>query len=706
MNPYLRQVVDNLEGQSLGPTGTTVRDLDLPDEFVRRVAGRVLLDSFERDFRAVVARPGAIPPPPPPEAEPLTRAVLAGVPAWVTVLGDQDETGGANGPGVAIGAGSWPAPEAVPANRAHRAPLLGGAAPWPDDLPAAGDDPALARAAREVAVSLAPRGLLVATGRAIAILGAARLASAARGAPNGALALLARVGVPVDLLGFLAPPQPAPGRAGEAAADAAATVRWLAERFAAGGAAFVESAAREARFGFRPTLPGFRAASDAGDEAAGLARLQLPRGDFFTGPGIGGGLDLLGAVLASAGCAGYVSVQREHVAALLRALRRWAAPPARLLVSPAELPVSQWAQDNSKPGRVGARSAVLLPRYASRGEECSRLVPGDTAVLACLARDLGDRAVFAQSPLLFQGGNAVIAPDPARGRVLLLGEAEVWRNRALGLSAAQATEALRLEFGADRCTVLPAASYHADYEISVRAGVHGVTAFVNDTPAAVRLALGCGVATLAQAGLCAGPAARRARRGLVQADSRPAAEVAASVLARFACPGGVTFELAQALGERGDGTVVADLGLLMWAVDTARALAGAGGDAATEAADEVRRDRELDRARLGTELSELGWEVIPVPSTSAGRLSACAVNAVHLPETVLVPGRGGMFSELDAQAAAAIGTRIAPASVRVLAARESLGRGGGVHCSASIWPRGNPEGEFRATPAEAGRTTG
>src|SRR5690606_11573208 len=141
------------------------------------------------------------------------------------------------------------------------------------------------------------------------------------------------------------------------------------------------------------------------------------------------------------------------------------------------------------------RIATLTPRYASRGEDGSTFVPGDTFLLDGLAK--ADHLVI-QSPLLFQGGNLLAVQDPATGkRLLLVGEAEVYRNIALGLTEAQVLDAFRIEFGVDRCEILPAVSFHIDYDVCVRAHEGQQIAFVNDTQAAVRLILKRGVDVLA-----------------------------------------------------------------------------------------------------------------------------------------------------------------------------------------------------------------
>jgi hypothetical protein len=75
--------------------------------------------------------------------------------------------------------------------------------------------------------------------------------------------------------------------------------------------------------------------------------------------------------------------------------------------------LSQWATDNGRPGTVGSEFATLVPRYASRGEEMSRFVPGDSMVWESLRRS-GHRVM--QSALLFQGGNLIVCDGASAGK--------------------------------------------------------------------------------------------------------------------------------------------------------------------------------------------------------------------------------------------------------------------------------------------------
>ena len=121
-----------------------------------------------------------------------------------------------------------------------------------------------------------------------------------------------------------------------------------------------------------------------------------------------------------------------------------------------------------------------------RGGCATGLISGSVPVSGAAA--IG--AELIHSPLLFQGGNILCAVDPKTGeRILLVADADIYRNTALGLTAAQAIEAFRVEFGCDRCEMIETASFHLDYDISVRAVDGKLIAMVNDPKAAAKIIL-------------------------------------------------------------------------------------------------------------------------------------------------------------------------------------------------------------------------
>ncbi|HBQ21898.1 MAG: hypothetical protein A3D19_01125 [Deltaproteobacteria bacterium RIFCSPHIGHO2_02_FULL_38_15] len=123
----------------------------------------------------------------------------------------------------------------------------------------------------------------------------------------------------------------------------------------------------------------------------------------------------------------------------------------------------QWAQDNSKPGLVNGKPVSLASRHF-RGDEWGYIEDRyrqDTQTTLSLA----ERGLIADaklSPLYFEGGNMVIG-----GGKLLIGENEITRNMALGLTRDQVIKAFSVEFGGLPVSVLPQSSFHVDLDVAV-----------------------------------------------------------------------------------------------------------------------------------------------------------------------------------------------------------------------------------------------
>lgn len=521
--------------------------------------------------------------------------------------------------------------------------------------------------------------------------------------------LLRRIGLPTDLFPFFVDDSASDriARAEEIAGKPPALVRAVDEAVAAGRSENdAVAAARALRFVFRPTQPGYRVATESGEHAIGWVRLQASAGSYYEGPGDGGCLDMFNQLLAALPDARFIiSVERKHADGLLAALRGREAPrDKKTSVIIEDLPLSQWAQDNGKPGTIRAPGALdqaatpftLAPRYASRGEEGSIFVAGDS--FAC--EGVAEAGLpFAQSPLLFQGGNLLAVWDAARRkRILLVGEAEIQRNVSLGLTAAQAEEALAIEFGCDEVVVLPAVSYHLDYEVAIR-NVNGrPVALVNDELAAAREIVRLGLARLAS-GDSSGPlpldartALARSRAMLERSNDREAGIAAAECLERLAVqPGQWPLDLVRRFATAPGESAVGNFHLFMTSVDIlrtagARESAFPGEDHASAYYRSLVR-RRAQRQDIVQALNRLGWEVAAVPSLADSEQSLCYLNGIQSSSQYLMPACGGLFAALDSNAAASI-TRAWGEGVEVVPIRcgESLRRDGGVHCSASVYP--------------------
>lgn len=675
------EVLGNLRAQPIGGGGAepahTVADLALPEPFLRRVAGRVIRSSYEEHFRAVVADVAGTPrhPTAPPTKAP--RAMGRSI-ASIRLV---DRSRG----GVAV---RWSSlPEGRPVLRGFRAPL--GAADSPS-IPVAlpqEADAATRRAAAVIASRLAVEGLLATLAHAVDALGP----DAIREAGDGGIGALAAAGFPVDLLAMFSLPGAAPG-------DTAATIRLVAERLASREAPLTLAARLRdsSRFHWTPTVPGFRAASDAGDEPVAMLRLQLTGDAYWGGRGAGGGLDVARQLAAAAPeLRLLMSVESRFAEGVMSEMSTWPSMgEGRACLIAEAATVGQWARDNGVVGWTGGAggSVTLAPRYASRGEAGAVFVPGESAIMEGL-KAAGLRV--ARSPLLFQGGDLVVVPDPGvERRVLLVGEAEVARNTMLGLTAPQVVEALRAEFGVDHVEVLPAASFHVDYEVSARVVGDRVVAFVADTASAARLVLEAGVRALEGRRLLDRSIARAGLAALTAGNRGAVLEaVGPPVYARAIGPGRWPESFAGAFAAGPGDSGIGNLHRFLLALDMLAARTYEP-DGAPPGADEhlaaylaALRQAEADRAIIRDRLASLGWTLVAVPSLGDGARAINPLNAVHTPGRLFMPAYGGLYRPVD-DAAAAVYRRAIGAGVRIvpILCGESQRREGALRCSVATYP--------------------
>lgn len=650
--PVENEVLGNIRNQRIGEH--TVADLNLPEAFLRRVADRIIRESFWERHRVVVRRGSTDAPGEAPSGAPATT------PSFNVIR---------------AGADSQAAPragvrEARPPLPGYRATLEGGEVRWPYEPPGESE---LAAAAAVVARRLAADGLLTAAARAMQVLGADKF----RDGGGAAVDLLRRLGVPVDFLRYF----------GEGESVVVATIAARLEKGLPASALKRELAA--IHFRFTRSVPGFAAHSESGETEAALVRAQVTGGAYWGGRGAGGSLDVLRQLLAALPRSKFlVSVEETHLDGVRGLACDWPVGAGdRVTLLPLPMPVAQWAQDNAKAGSAGGRTVMLLPRYASRGEDGSILVPGETFIGEGL-RAAG--VEVRQSPLLFQGGNLIVATRPgSRERLLLIGEAEVWRNTALGLTAEQATEALRIELGCDAALVLPAASFHIDYEVSVRPIGGELVGFVNDTAAATRIILEQGVTGLIASGAIDVSVAGEAR-GALRAG-RPGAflGLVGAANSRYAVgPGQYSEELAAGFVASAGDHAAGNLRVFLLALDLLAAElatpSGLPSDRHARAYLASFRRRDADRRQLHRKLEEARIRLVRVPSLSDGAIGPNAINGVHTPGTYLMPAWGGFYAPLDDAARAAYQAAMGE-SVNVvgICCAESQRRSGAVRCSVS-----------------------
>ncbi len=578
-----------------------------------------------------------------------------------------------------------------PGNRGFMPPLLDGEPRWPLDEPGDASPQRVKDAADVVAARLAIDGLLATLVRAISILGPDGFASVT---PEG-LAQLREVGLPIDWLRHF--------RAGELSGDAAITSAIAVELQHNVDVESLAKRMHSATFAFQPTQTGFAVADDSGGVVPGVLRVQLTRGGYWRGEGDGGTADMLRQVMAAVPSVPvFASVEQRYAGEFQVTASTWPLQsPARLTLVSEPMPVAQWTQDNAKAGVVigdgGSRLAMLAPRYASSNDDGSVFLPDETFLLPGIAAAIGAQLVH--SPLLFQGGNILCVTRPVHGagseRLLLVSDADVYRNTALGLTVEQTLEAFRVEFGCDRCEMLEAVSFHLDYDLSVRAVGDRVIALVNDPLPAVKVVLEQGMGALVKAGLSDEASAKMAIDALRRDEHRRFLDMVAPIVYGSSASGAFPLSLAERFATSPVDSGVGNLQRYLLALDmlVSQTLPAdqlpPDGHARSYLLSMSREDRERDS--LNQRLRDLGMEVVPVPSISNALRSIAALNGLQLRGMFIMPAYGGLYAAVDAAAQAAVsralgdGVRIVPVECS-----ESQRRCGAVRCSLSVFPKLTP----------------
>jgi hypothetical protein len=661
------------------------KDLNLPADFISRVEARSQIDRYQSQAYPLEAELPATPYPPEAKRASERRGVIQVLrPQWSDPVRRYRRS---------------IAPQTLPL-RGYRAPILGDlTVAWPVRLTTNRPAPSLLAAADLVRTRLAHDRLLPTLARVIQDLGP----SAVRTNVPGTLSTLREAGFPTDWLEFFA----RPGKEGEKTTSEAWVV-WVAEqlnRFSLDE--MVSTALAGARFRFRSSAPGFQAAGEAGEEPIGLVRTQCG-GGYQQGIVPGSSLDFLGRFVEALPDARLmISLEEEYLDPVhWLASRVWSLKRRNQLTLIGEpCPVSGWAQDNGKAGVLltepgGARKlAVLTPRYASQGDHDSKFMPGESFLMDGLQ---AAGLTVIQSPLLFQGGSLLVAHDPqSRQRILLIGEAEIYRNTALGLTRDQVLEAFGLELGVDRCVVLPAGSYHLDFDVTVRTHGGRLVAFVNDPAAAARLILESGLKALEQQGVLGAAAAQATREAYQHQRNDDLASALHVALKRFQdAQGRLATSVARAFARESLDAPGANLQCFLVALDWLARNPGAG--LATSPLAERQtyfaalRRLEDSLALQKQVLASLGWTVVPVPSLPDMFYGLNYVNGVHEPGRYLMPAYGGFYAAVDQVAADAFAKALdGNVTVVPLLCSDSQRSHGAIHCLVSVFPGLQPDNRAR-----------
>ena len=573
---------------------------------------------------------------------------------------------------------SWKSlPEARPDLRGFMAPILRRSDHVPFHFNTSNATTQQIRAQELVATNLATKGLLPTLVQVVEALNPSTFLQ-----NTDSNALLQSVGFPQDLLRhFDLPPSVAERD----------IVRHVANELNSGHADALQATLAATSFRFKATAPGFEAALESGEHEIDLLRAQLTRGDHWLHEQDGGNLHLLRQMMEQLPTTSVIaSVQSAYLGDLRDSLGHWPNQVvSRITIISEPLPVAQWAQDNGKAGSLNHKPATLAPRYASRGDDGSTFIAGENLLLEGVSES-GHGVLH--SPLLFQGGNLLVVSDPRNGsRLLLIGEAEIHRNTALGLTREKVIEAFRVETAVERVELLPAVSFHIDYDVTIRRVGPRSVAFVNDTFAAVDIVLRCALETMQQHKFISAAEGHGLLTLLAQdRDLEFLNQFTAVMRAHSDANGRYSNSVAEKFSTGPADSGVGNLHRIMLALDLL--MMRATGDRAISDRNllaylEAWRALEEDRGELHRRLKELGFEIVAVPGIAdAGRSISC-INGLHDPKGYFMPAYGGLFAPLDDAARKIFANALGPQTEVVpILCSESQRRSGAVHCSLSAFP--------------------
>lgn len=572
-------------------------------------------------------------------------------------------------------------------SRGFKAPILDEATNGSGIVVPSGPTNSLDLAAAElVNHRLAHDGLLPTLARVLNQLGAVEFTT--NGRPG--LLRLRALGFPDDLLACFAS-----GRHDDPSQGSLEVVQFVARRLMEGvSIPALEAELASRSFRLPPAWSRFQVHSESGEQALDMLRMQVG-GGYANGIVPGDNIDVIHQLVSGFPKATFtLSVPAE----MTEAFHAWARQtlPLRkrqqltLIVEPHRL--ETWAQDNGKAGFIKdaatgrEQTATITPRYASRHEGASAFLPGESFLMDGL-RASGHQVVH--FPLLFQGGNLLAVTDPVTDkRLLILGEGEIHRNVALGLTRAQVTEAFRRGFGVDECVVLPGASYHLDFDLNVRAVNGELVAFVNDPLVAARAVLGLGIDTFERHGVIDRGTAIALRYDLNGREKRLAHERLSELA--FAGQGSDgTFDAATAslFKTSSIDSAVGNLQVFLQALDLLESSTAEATDppATGERADylaSLRRMLAAHRTQLDA-LKSLGWKVVPVPSMPNLYRSINYLNGIHHRDGYVMPAFGGFYEPLDQAAEAAFRETLGEGlAILPIQCAELQRKHGAVHCAA------------------------
>lgn len=244
----------------------------------------------------------------------------------------------------------------------------------------------------------------------------------------------------------------------------------------------------------------------------------------------------------------------------------------------------------------------------------------------------------------------------------------------------------------DHCVLLPAVSYHLDYDVSVRTQAGELIAFVNDIEAALRVILELGIQALERQAALDSQSARLAQADLAEKrDVELLQRLTKSLRPLLADQNGFRTALANAfVAGKTDGGG-GNLQTFLLAIDLLESsIVREETTMSSERADYLRALQRFEtaRRRQADELRKIGWRVVAIPSMPDLFRSINYLNGIHHRDGYIMPVFAGFYGPLD-QAAARPFQQTFGAALKItpIQSAESQRSLGGVHCTAAAYPR-------------------
>ncbi|MGA1824250.1 MAG: hypothetical protein ACMUIP_06245 [bacterium] len=455
-------------------------------------------------------------------------------------------------------------------------------------------------------------------------------------------------------------------------------------------------------FDYVPSLPGFKLLPENGLGKIVAFRLQIPSIHYPKGQGDGCALDIARQLLLTTRdetC--LISLTPDNIAPFAEMISEWHVyKPERIIMLEDDTISSQWAQDNCKPGALFNQQGkfveyvTLVPRFATAGEEYR---PSESFIFDQV-QGAGWKVI--QSPLLFQGGNIIPVKNPKTDELIVfIGQAEVLRNKTLGLSEEEVLQAFRKEWGAERIEVIPSCSFHIDLEVSFRWHDERMIAYMNDSLSAARLVAKCGIKKLMDFNIFSSQEVQELRYWLEHSlHEDQMLQIVWSKVHEFFL-GKHTFftDMADSFTVSSEESGELNFSRFLLALDIVSAFHKDREEFWRTLKDHYSGDTLFDyytgllekeqiRIAMRSQLLSCGIEVVPLPSISYEETSLNYINGVHDLDALYMPAFGGLFQDLDEKVAEIIKHSLGN-KVNVYPIRNSQTQSdcGGIHCSVSTY---------------------